>query len=267
MRLARVLLAFGFLAPLLAAAPASAQSADCSARFKELMDKRVATIGGIQAIAERNKKKPSIENAKSACSRFGELVAADEAMVSWIESDGAWCGISEQVAGQAKTALENSRKERTSTCKVASSGGAQQAAVNSCNSEFQSLTKRRASTLASLNKLSAAQKKEATPQRVVQACGLLNTLVSREAALNDWVKKNSKRCNIPAKIRNQLASATSGTRKSRTETCGIAEKIKAGGAQAAQAARTAPRGFDPTVGGPGVPTTPGGGVKLPSGAL
>jgi hypothetical protein len=250
---------------ILVGAPARAQSPDCKARFDELMNARLSSIKQIQEIGERNKKKPSIENAKSACGQFGKLVGADESLVSWLESDGAWCGIPDGVQEQAKSALANSRKDRTQTCKVATSGPAR-VADNSCNTEFERLSRARTATLSQLTKLSAAQKKNATPQRVVQACSLLNTLTSREAALNGWVKKNTKRCGIPAKVRTQIANATGATRKSRNEACSVAQQIKSGAAQAQAAARQ-PRNFDPTAGGPGVPSTPGGGVRLPNGAL
>jgi hypothetical protein len=262
-------LAAAFAICLGLAPEAQAQSADCKAKFDELMNVRISTIKQIQGIAERNKKKPSIENAKSACSTFGTLISADENLVSFMESEGSWCGISEDVQGQAKAALANSKKERTATCNVVASAERQRGqavAANSCNTDFERLTKARAGTLAQLTRLSAAQKKNATPQRVIQACSLLNTLVSREASLNSWVKNNTKRCGIPGKIRTQLANASSASRKSRSEACSVAKQIKEGGARA-QAAAQRPQNFDPTSGGPGVPSTPGGGVRLPSGAL
>jgi hypothetical protein len=269
MRIARLLSLLSVVLFGVALAPLSgmAQSPDCSARFKQLMDVRMTSIKTIQGIGDRNKKKPSLENAKAACGEFGSLVSADENVVSWIESDGSWCGISEEVQGQAKQALENSRKEKAATCKVAVSGGDRQQAGGACNAEFSRLNKARAGTIAQLTKLSAAQKKNATPQRVIQACGLLNTLVSRESNLTGWIKTNTKRCGIPAKIGSQLAGAAANSRKSRSETCSIAQKIKAGGGAAQASNGNASRRFDPTNGGPGVPSSPGGGVRLPNGAL
>jgi hypothetical protein len=273
MRLKRLILMMAAAAALLLGPQAAfAQSEECQTKFKDLVSARTSAIGRIQAIGEANKKKPSIENAKKACSTFGDLVSADEAVVSWMESEGSWCGVSDEIQDQAKTALSNSRKERTQTCKVASSAGAAQAAGAACNTEFTKLANSRTATLGQLNKLSAAQKKNATPQRVIQACSLLNTLVSREAALTGWISKNAKRCNIPSKIRSQIQAAAASSRKSRGNACSVAQKIKSGqsaarDAQAANSRPGVPRNFDPTVGGGGVPTLPGGGVKLPSGAL
>jgi hypothetical protein len=249
--------------------PVHAQTPECQSAFNDLMGARGASIKRIQDIGSKQQKSPSVENARAACSEFNKLVSADQKVVSWIESEGSWCGIGDNMLEQAKTALGNSQKQKGETCGVVSKISAQQKAAESCNGDFVRLSKARNGTLGQLNKLSAAQKKNATPQRVVQACSLLGTLVSRDAALGDWVKKNAKRCNIPGKLTKQLAASASGTRKSRTEACNVAQKIKSGQAQAANQARTrpqAPTNFDPTVGGPGVPSA-GGGVKLPGGAL
>jgi hypothetical protein len=248
----------------------SAQTPECQATFNDLMGSRGESIKRIQGIGEKQKKSPSVSNARAACSEFSKLVSADQKVVSWIESEGSWCGIGEAMLSQAKTALDNSQKQKGETCGAVSKISAQQKAAESCNGDFVRLSNARNGTLGQLNKLSAAQKKNATPQRVIQACSLLGTLVSREAALGDWVKKNAKRCNIPGKLTKQLAASSSSTRKSRTQACGVAQKIKSGQAQAAKQAAARPRAptnFDPTVGGPGVPSSAGGGVKLPGGAL
>jgi hypothetical protein len=251
---------------------ALAQSSECNSDFERLNGARLKQMSSLTALSKR---KASLETAKSACSAFGRLVSADEALNSWVGENGDWCGIPENVKGQISSALTNSRKQRAQTCGSIQKAVAAQANAKrqgeACSGRFNSLSKARTNTIGSLNALSARQKKDPKPDGVFKACALLNTLVSRENELSGWMGKNAKSCNIPGKLITQIRGSLANSRKSRTETCALADRVKKGIATQAQAAAGAQQGQRPTEQltlTPGrVPVLPGGGVKLPSGAL
>ena len=240
------------------AAPAFAQ--DCRKDFDDLIATRTSVIGSLNTLGAANKKSPSVENAKKACSLLGDLVSADEKVNGWVGENGAWCAIPEDVQGQMAAALKNSTAERTTTCNIVKklgTGPVQQPGGGACQTKFNDLAKSRLNVIGQLNGIGKQQKKNPTPDRVIKACSLLNTLVAREDALLGWISKNQKSCGIPAKLKSQIAQAGGASRKSRGETCAIAAKIKSGEG-------LAPPGSQPS--GP-ASQLPGGGVRLPSGAL
>jgi hypothetical protein len=248
---------------------ASAQSTECEGDFKRLNGARVNQMNALQALGKR---KSSLQTAQSACSAFGRLVSADEALNNWVGENGDWCGIPENVRGQIANALTNSRKQRGQTCGSVSKAVAAQAnakkQADACGGRFGALSKARSNSIAALNRLSAAQKKDPKPDGVIKACGLLNTLVNRESELAGWMGKNVKNCNIPGKLLKQIRTSSATTRKSRTETCALAERVKRGETISAQARAAGQRPTEQLTLTPGrVPVLPDGGVKLPSGAL
>jgi hypothetical protein len=250
----RVIVAGAAALALWAASPAMAQTADCTVDFNKLSAERVSVVEELTKLSDANRKNPSAANAQKACTLLGRLAEAEERIVGWVGENGDWCAVPEAVRNQTTTALEETRKSRTETCNVAKQAGAAQQAAGACQTGFESRANKRSSLVSQLTRLSAQQKKNPTAARLRRACNLLGELVATEDGLAKWIRANTKKCNIPADIGKQLRTSLASTRKSRTEACAAAEQSRA----------------QPQVsggGGGGAPSAPGGGIRLPQGAL
>ena len=116
----------------------------------------------------------------------------------------------------------------------------------SCQEEFD---KHGAAREAEIQKINAFNKKKPT---ATAACGAFNKLVSVEAAMLKWMTANQDWCQLPEPIVASLKEASEQSGKVRANICTAAKK-EAQMREQGGAGQRAP--------------APGGGVRLPSGAL
>jgi hypothetical protein len=126
---------------------------------------------------------------------------------------------------------------------AAAPAGAQQM-PSSCQAELDSLGEAR---LKVINRINGFSKKRPTAQ---QACGAFGELVASEAKMLKWMQDNQDWCRLPEALIANFKEGSQQAVKARGQACTAAKRQASGGGGAA------PRG-----------PVPGGGVRLPQGAL
>jgi hypothetical protein len=99
---------------LIAAAPASAQSASCQDAQK-FMGERQNLIQQLNKSGGKDKKL----DPRVACSSFGKLIANGENGLKWIEANKDWCQIPDQFAQSFKEEHDKIKELRGQACKAA----------------------------------------------------------------------------------------------------------------------------------------------------
>ena len=97
------------------AAPALAQS--CNEDLQKLMQKReagMATINGLVKHAKGKQLDPSI-----FCAKSGGLIAAENAMIAYMEKNKDWCSIPDEALASLKAGHAKSAAFSAKACKVA----------------------------------------------------------------------------------------------------------------------------------------------------
>ena len=119
-----------------------------------------------------------------------------------------------------------------------------QAMAASCQVEFQKHSEARE---AAVQRINTFQKKRPT---AAQACAAFGSLTSAETRLKKWMSDNQQWCQINDQLIEQIGQSIAQTGKVRSQVCTAAK-------------REAEGGVGPARGQP----APGGGVRLPQGAL
>lgn len=112
----------------------------------------------------------------------------------------------------------------------------------SCQAELDGHGQKR---LEVINRINAWGKKRPTPKQV---CSVFSELVTAEATMLKWMEDNQAWCQLPEAFVADFKKATQQSTKVRGQACTAAKRQARGGG--------APRG-----------PAPGGGVRLPQGAL
>jgi hypothetical protein len=96
-------------------APAFAQS--CGDEIQKLSQRReaeMATINGVIKAAKGKQLDPTV-----FCSKSGGLIAAENAMIAYMEKNKDWCGIPDEVVDNLKANHAKSTAFAAKACKVA----------------------------------------------------------------------------------------------------------------------------------------------------
>lgn len=99
-------------AATIVAGPARAQSASC-ADGQKLLEQRGALV---QGFANMGKKKMT---PVQACGKFNALVSNGTKLLAWIEQNGAWCNLPEQVKTRVTDDHQQAQKIRGQACSAA----------------------------------------------------------------------------------------------------------------------------------------------------
>jgi hypothetical protein len=98
------------------ATPAAAQTAGCE-QGAALLKERQALMARVQSSAQSKKGRMT---PREACGIFGRLASNGTRIISWIETNGAWCQVPEQVAESIKGQQGQISKVRGQACNAAS---------------------------------------------------------------------------------------------------------------------------------------------------
>ena len=95
------------------AGPARAQAPSSCEQGAAMLKSRAPLIQRIQGFA---KNRPT---AAQACAAFNQLSANGTRVLKWLDANGSWCQVPEQVSATLKADQERVSKVRAQTCNVA----------------------------------------------------------------------------------------------------------------------------------------------------
>jgi len=105
------------LAGAIWAAPALAQS--CSEDLQKLGQRREAEMATINKVAAAAKKAGKQIDAADFCARSNSFLAADNALIAYMEKNKDWCGVPDDALANVKTNHAKSVAFAAKACKVA----------------------------------------------------------------------------------------------------------------------------------------------------
>ena len=110
------LLAALAFAALAATATGAAAQSSCQTDFEKLSATRNDRIAAVNALQKKGKGKL---DPIAACPRLNALVAAEQAMLSFMVTNQKWCSIPEEVVAQAREGSAKTRQIAGQACSVA----------------------------------------------------------------------------------------------------------------------------------------------------